>query len=536
MKKMFFGSVCVSFTLGTLFASVDNALDSKNIESINKSSYENLQSVNLDSKSIESNLDSNSKNSDKISILALQDSKNIESKYDMRIDSKLDSILLADNADSIESTQSNESDKIAIPPQERGISQKEIEDERESKPDGIFFNGGLEVFNKTAFSMQQSNKNPLPTVSYGYVLGELSVGYKYKAFEVAVGGVAAGLTVDSSKGLAYNYVGANPGWNLSQSASENNASRMFIHNAYFKYSLENFDIQIGRFAKSSDWVEAYVEGIDMSYSFAKHYHVSLFGMSTLALVGAGWLNTFATTYSSYGLMNAEFGYTSEILKADIFAYFGMKEYFAPGFNLELSFGKPESVAFTTKINVLFPYQFESMESLGKYFWGDFGAKNTGFTSSILVRQDVDFYDKYKVAVAVYKNINNANARMGMFGNPIGIDIWDSSVYTTGTSLNAAAAPDAFSFLFFTQAQYENLHKYVKRLVVGLDGRYTNAPSANEYSLKLHASWEIIDNLSISAILNYYTMDMINPMAWGGIANPRYTADRSYLMTTIAYMF
>ncbi|MWV61160.1 hypothetical protein DCO60_01480 [Helicobacter saguini] len=116
MKKMFFGSVCVSFTLGTLFASVDNALDSKNIESINKSSYENLQSVNLDSKSIESNLDSNSKNSDKISILALQDSKNIESKYDMRIDSKLDSILLADNADSIESTQSNESDKIAIPP------------------------------------------------------------------------------------------------------------------------------------------------------------------------------------------------------------------------------------------------------------------------------------------------------------------------------------------------------------------------------------------------------------------------------------
>lgn len=534
MKKMFFGSICAYLSLGTLFASVDkdvNNVDSKNIESINHLS---LDSVHIESKSVK---------------LEKIDSKNIESKSfkiaenadniaDRTQDSKAqDSKNITENTqDSKHIESKNTESNITIPTQERGISQHDIDEQEEIKSDGIFFHGGLEVFNKTAFSTQQTSKNPLPTASYGYVLGELSVGYKYKAFEVALGGVAAGITIDSTNGLAYNYVGANPGWNLTQTATADNASRMFIHNAYFKYSRENFEIQLGRFAKNSDWVAAYVEGVDAFYSFAKHYHVRIFGMSTLALVGAGWLNTFATTYSSYGLMNAEFGYTSEMIKADIFAYYGIREYFAPGFNLELSFGKPESVAFTTKINVLFPYQFESMLDIDKYFWGDFGAKNTGFTSSILVRQDVDFYDKYKVALAIYKNINNANARMGLFGNPIGIDVWDSSVYTTGSSLNASVAPDAFSFLFFTQVQYENMAKYVKRLVVGLDGRYTNAPSANEYSLKLHANWEIIDNLSLSAILNYYTMDMINPMAWGGITNPRYTADRSYLMTTIAYMF
>lgn len=511
MRKIVAGSVS-AFICICLLEARENILDSNFISKIDSKGDNNI----LESKNNQ----------------YIKNSQNIESKLLKLADSSTkDSIKLADsnNTESPNHTKDRE---------ERGIMPSDLESlEYDKTEDGLFFHGGLEQYNKLAFATKETNTNPLPSVSYGYMLGELTAGYKYKSFEVALGMVGAGLAYDSSNGLAFNYIGYYPGWNLNQSPSADNASRLFIHNAYLKYSIENLEITAGRFAKDSDWVSAYVEGVDAIYSFSKKYHVRLFGMSTLALVGAGWLNNFATTYSSYGLINAEFGYTSEMLKAEIFGYFGASEYFAPGFDVTLFFGKRENIAYTTKINMLFPFQFSGIETLGNYFFGDFGAKTTGFTGSILLRQDVDFFDKYKVAFAIYKNINNANARMGVFGNPIGIDVWDSSAYTTGSSLNASVAPDAFSLLLFTEARLGDMAKYLRGVTIGLDGRYTTAPSANEYSLKLSAGCDIVENLSVELTLNYYTMDMKDPAAWGSITNKgRYFVDRSYFLTRIAYSF
>lgn len=463
---------------------------------------------------------------------------NIDSSADAKIDSNtqdsknsLDS-KKEDSKDNTQSADSKTQDSIKDSTNQNNDTQDVVVE------NGLFFHGGLEMFNRTSFNTKQSASNPLPSISYGYVLAELGIGYKYKSFEVGLGGVAAGLTHDSSNSLAYTYVGAYPGWNLNQTATADNTSRMFIHNAYLKYETDNISVTAGRFSKDSDWLASYVEGVDAHFNFAKNYHISLAGISTIALVGAGWLNDFATTYSYYGILNAEAGYANEWLKGDIFAYMGIKEYFAPGFNLELSFGKPESILYTTKINAIFPYHFDSINEIGAYFFSSFNAQTTGFTSSILLRQDVDFFDKYKLALAVYKNINNANARMGVFGNPIGIDVWDNTAYTIGNSLNAAVAPDALSVLFFSEVKYEGLHKYVKQLVLGIDARYTNAPSANEYSLKFNLGWNILENLDFNLTLNYYTLDLIDSLAWsdGAVDKARYTTDRSYLMTRVAYGF
>ncbi|RDU67678.1 hypothetical protein CQA53_01375 [Helicobacter didelphidarum] len=410
---------------------------------------------------------------------------------------------------------------------------------------GFFLHGGLEVFNRTSFSLKQI----IPSNSYGYVLAHLSGGYHYKGFEVVLGAVSAGLSHDTSNGLGFNYVGNYVWYNL-EVATANTAHRTFVHNAHIKYENDMMSIKAGRFLQENDdWFNSYAEGINAVFKFANHYHIKLFGTSSLALVGYGWLNDFSRAYSTYGIVNAEIGYENDFLKTALFAYYGYKEYIAPGLNLELYFGKQDFIAYTTKINALFPIHSQSIESIGRYYFGgsvnggSFNSSPVGFTSSILVRQDIDFFDTYKIALAVYKNIGNANARMGLFGNPIGIDVFDNSVYEHGTSLNASVAPDALSALIFTQAKYENLAKYVKSISVGLDGRYTTSPSADEYSIKLNFNWGITKGLSLGLILNYYTHTIKNSSWYNGgldgIAlnqDAHYRLDRSYLMSRIAYEF
>lgn len=419
--------------------------------------------------------------------------------------------------------------EIAIMEQEHKNTESTIEQEN-----GVFLHGGLEVFNKTAFSTKQA----LPNNSYGYALGQLGVGYKYNDFQVMIGAVAAGLTYDSTKGLGYNYVGAYPGYLNDKDATADNTHNAFVHNAYIHYQTDSLNIKAGRFEQEDDdWFDSYAEGINAVYKFADNFHVKFFGSSTVALVGNGWLTDFSTTYSTYGILNAEVGYNNDFLDAKAYVYYGAKEYVAPGLSVSANFGDKESVSYTTKLVALFPIHSKSILDIGNHFFADF-KDPTGFTSSILVRQDIDIYDTYKIALGVYKNIGNANARMGMFGNPIGIDIWDNSVYGTGRSLNASVAPDALSVLLFTEARYEKLAKFVESLSFGLDGRYTTAPSATEYSLKFIIDWQIIDSVSLGLIANYYTHIMQND-AWNDsdiTISGRHVLDRSYLMSSVTYAF
>ena len=410
----------------------------------------------------------------------------------------------------------------------------EVEKEKLKQENGLFLQGGLEIFNKTAFITKQV----IPNNSYGYALGQLSVGYQYNDFQFMIGVVAAGLTYDSTHGLGYNYVGAYPGYLNDKEATADNTHNAFIHNAFVWYKTDILDIKAGRFQQENDeWFDSYAEGINAVYKFANNFHIKLFGSSTVALVGSGWLTDFSTTYSTYGILNAEIGYSNDFLNTKAYIYYGAKEYVAPGFSVEVTWGDKKDISLTGKTSVLFPIHSASIVNLNNYFFSGF-KDPTGFTSSILVRGDVDIYDTYKLSLAIYKNIGNANARMGMFGNPIGIDIWDNSVYSIGRSLNASVAPDAFSLLIFTEARYLNLADFVKAISFGINGRYTTAPSATEYSLKFIIDWQVIDSVNIGLMANYYTHIMDNN-AWnesGITITGKHVLDRSYLMSIITYSF
>ena len=182
--------------------------------------------------------------------------------------------------------------------------------------------------------------------------------------------------------------------------------------------------------------------------------------------------------------------------------------------------------------------------LGSFLRDENGRKE-GLTATIMLKQDLDFYKErssYNLALAMQQNIGLSHARLGFFGSPLGVNIWDNSVYATGSSLNAIVYKDAFSALFFTKASFDReFLGYKNRYDIGLDGRYTTAPAADEYSLKLTLDMSINKLLTLSLIANYYTSiyrhsGVLNPdFAPQNIA-PNTAINRSYVMTKLAMKF
>lgn len=407
-----------------------------------------------------------------------------------------------------------------------------------SKQNGFFYSGGMELFNKNATTLAGS----FPNNTYGYALGQINVGYKYDNFEVVLGGVGAGLTHDSTKGLAFNHIGFWSGYhnelNPERSSARDEAHNLFVHNAYVRFQNESLDIKLGRFKQEDDdWIDVYAEGANAILR-ARGLHLKLFSTSGLAIVGSGWLMDYERLFSTYGILNAEVGYANEHFKLDAYVYYGNREYIAPGVNLEVYAGDRDTLKSTTKLTALFPYHHKGMEGIRRHYFADFGdGDSSGWNATLVARQDFDFLRHYNVALAVYKNIGNANARMGQPGNPLGLYTLDNSVYSHGPALNALVAPDAFSALFFSNITLSSAK--AGDFIFGLDGRYTTAPSAREHSLKAHIDWEVDSQLTLSLIATYYISTPLEANVWA-INGASYEAgkalDRSYVISQVGYSF
>ena len=436
------------------------------------------------------------------------------------------------------------------------------------------FSGELEAFNKFGFYNGIS-----PTDSYGYILGTISGIYSHKfandsTLRFELGGAGAGLAYDSTKtsqtgGLAYNYIGYYAGYRGSRAATATNTHNFYIHNAHLAYDSERISLKAGRFMHNDDnYVVGLMEGADLRADFAKFDKGGIYGrvegVSAFALLGDGFFWDFTQAYAPNGLLGAQFGgYVAfgEASKFDInaFYYYGISEYSAPGIDMKLDFdstkegadSSKKGFASSTRINAIFPiYDTLKMEVaplLGNFLRNTSGS-NEGFTSSILARQDFRFYtgDKgeYLLGVAAYKNIGLSHARVGLYGSPLGINIWDNSVYGIGPSLNGIVYKDAISAFVFTQASYENLATFLQALQEGLDFRYTtntgSAKALEEYSLKLSLDFVLTKNVSFGLIANYYTSIVFDNRSLntdfggsGGEVARGKSLDRSYVMTKIS---
>lgn len=434
------------------------------------------------------------------------------------------------------------------------------------------FSGELEAFNKFGFYNGVS-----PTDSYGYILGTISGIYSHKfandsTLRFELGGAGAGLAYDSTNtsqvgGLAYNYVGYYAGYRGSRNATDTNTHNFYIHNAHLAYDSERISLKAGRFMHDDDnYVVGLMEGADLRADFAKFDKGKIYarveGVSAFALLGDGFFWDFTQAYAPNGLLGAQFGgYVNfgEASKFDInaFYYYGISEYSAPGVDMKLDFERvsqegagAKGFASSTRINAIFPI-YDTLKVEVPALLGNFlknNGSNEGFTSSILARQDFRFYagDKgeYLLGVAAYKNIGLSHARVGLYGSPLGVNIWDNSVYGIGPSLNGIVYKDAISAFVFTKASYENLATFLQGLQAGLDFRYTtntqSAKALEEYSLKLSLDFVLTKNVAFSIIGNYYTSIVFDNNALntdfggsGGEISDRKSLDRSYVMTKIS---
>lgn len=414
-------------------------------------------------------------------------------------------------------------------------------DTNSSSTDYFSIEGSAEVFNKFGFN----GKGESPTDSYGYVLGEINGIYTYKNLQIKIGGTAAGLTYDSTRysygagnsasdaggfvNQAYNYVGYYAGYSGTGSATSNNTRNFFIHNAQIAFDNQKLQMQAGRFYKNDGiYLDSYIEGVSVSGNLGGFY-ANISGISSMALFGDGFFWDYSQTFAPKGLLSAKVGYQNSFLDASVFAYYGIEEYSAPGLDVQAKFGTVSKITSITRLNVVFPIYDGHLSYLGGSLLEGLYS-DLGFTSSILVREDIEFGKHYGIGVGIYKNIGASNARFGLYGSPLGVNIWDNSVFVLGPSLNGIVAPDALSALIFLKAQYENLAKFAKNLELNLDGRYTNAPSVEEYSLKFSAILSLTQRIDFEFIANYYTSIAYNAV-WG---SDNATIDRSYIMTKINF--
>lgn len=420
--------------------------------------------------------------------------------------------------------------------------------ESEHIKNGFGIEAGAEIFNK--FGLTPTQKSP--TDSYGYVLGEINADYKFSKnqsfFQVKLGFVGAGLTSDSTNknsldnSLGYNYIGYWAGYNGLGQANASNAKNYSLHNAYGLYQNESFKFIIGRSESDDDnYLQIYTEGIHADLKLGDGGFFKFNAVSTMALIGSGWLWDYSFSYQPKGLLHTEVGFEGERIKASVFYYYGIDEYHAPGADLSLTFENPYSgFSSTTRLNAIVPmYNDVSSWLMQPLLIGVRPNFNGGTTATLLLKQDFKYQlesSAFKAGLSLLKHLGFSYARIGLFGSPIGINIWDSSVYGIGPSLNGIAAPDAFNVLIHAGYEKEFGFKWLKGIDTSLLGRYTTSTSIEEYSLILTSEFNFNEQISFKLIANYYTSIALNPAFFNGQVAKGAAVDRSYVMTQLNFKY
>lgn len=445
----------------------------------------------------------------------------------------------------------------------------DLADIKDPTKTGIFPTIQVESFNKFAIGGDKIS----PTESYGYMLGtlglELRAALESGSIQVGLGGAGAGLAYDSTRrgdNLGYNYVGFNPSYDGTGTPTALNTRNYYIHNAYFALTHDRgksaYGLSLGRFSyDDGDYVNGFVEGGKLGYSLKLTdfgiFYTEIAAISSIALLGDGFFWDYSRANVPRGLLSGKLGFSQlfgngSSLAIHAFYYYGISEYSAPGLNVryETNAAARESSGFnaTTRLNVVLPIYdrlYMPVPVLLGSFLRDENGDKEGLTATIMLKQDLDFYKErssYNLGLAMQQNIGLSHARLGFFGSPLGVNIWDNSVYATGSSLNAIVYKDAFSALFFTKASFDReFLGYKNRYGIGLDGRYTTAPAADEYSLKLTLDMSINKLLTLSLIANYYTSiyrhsGVLNPDFAPQNITPNTAINRSYVMTKLSFDF
>lgn len=446
--------------------------------------------------------------------------------------------------------------------------------------------GKAESFSKFGFNNTpiNSTEGKYPTESFVTMVGALQLDMNLLPKSISehsltggIGGLIGGLAYDSTRNLideatgkpfgsvAFNYIGyyakyngtadwQSPDYNIGMTQ---NTRHYVLYNAYLNYDYDGiFGIKGGRYESTADFHSGFTQGFEV---YAKLSEVKLWWFSSYGRAFAydEWLYDFYApkTYTEPSGKVVNLGihvfkatwYHNGITIAP-FIQFSPKTYTTPaievGYDTNPEFDG-EGFRSQTTIYGLFSVWDKNVRSGYRY-----GSPTGVDGQTLLIKQRFDI-NNYNIGGGIYKNFKNANAHMGTYGNPVGIDFWTASAYDIGASISDMMGKDAFTGFLYGGGYYMLGHSknFGGKLNWGILGRLTTSDRSNEQSIAINADYQFSSpfQLAVGIKLEYfrdltkygYKVGISDPTAEGvgDISHqPQDISDRSHMMAYVRYGF
>ncbi len=441
------------------------------------------------------------------------------------------------------------------------------------------YNGSVGTFSKVGFNNALiDSSNIYPTDTFTTLFGRIDTTYNFKAFidsnaiqalKIGVGIAGGGLIYDSTakdgldswgysnstgSGLNSAYVGAWYGNSVSGSAG--GARNYILHNAYLDFQSDYFNLKGGRYESGMDYFSGYTQGFnaDIHFKVAPNDELKFWWFSSWgrAFAYSQWFLDFYASKAhtnksgktiNTGIHSGGADYVHNSISDNNGTKDGTSVLFRPwtqfyaslfnaaGGKLDYQqyFGNGYGVGLTIQGYALNSFS-KSATNAGVAGEGGKVDKLSGNLNVILKA----YMFEYNMRLGVYKNFGSANAHIGTYGNPLGIDQWTASVYDAGPSLNDITARNALSVWL----SGGGAHGYeVGTFSWEILARYTQSPRSDEQSVALSLRQAFKNGFAIGLKLEYLRDTTKAGYAiYSDALTAKRTDDRSHAFITLDYNF
>ncbi|PAF44254.1 outer membrane family protein [Helicobacter sp. 11S02596-1] len=402
---------------------------------------------------------------------------------------------------------------------------------------GLDYDISGDIANYSKFGLNHSVVNeatgqyPTDSFSVLYAIANLDATTK-NHFNMGVGFAFGGIIYDSTKydrntegklinpaGLAYKYLGYYQGFDGRQKANAHDTKNYYLSNLYVGYENDFFSFKIGRFLfKNTDWLTGNQEGAEIHFKTSR---TDTWGVMThkKASLGGKWLKDFKylnsskiPTFATGIKMNFSNFLFSPYIQSqpDLYMMAGLRLTYKTTFNIWeipivsetnfLSFYIHHTKKAQNRISVYDDgntpvFGQTTLPTLHHYKGRLVGIGGENFLIKQVFKISQDDL-KHHFGFQIYENFGNPNEFVGGYGNPLGIDLNDSSIYDRGTANNAIFASNAFNNIVFYGLRYQKFD-------MNLINRYTASSRSDEESFSLNMDYLFADKLSFGVNFTYF---------------------------------
>lgn len=377
-------------------------------------------------------------------------------------------------------------------------------------------------FNNNAINLQDGT---YPTDSFSVLYTSINYNKNLEHLFFGAGLAFGGIVFDSTKsdikdGLAYKYLGYNTGFLGDQKASAQNTQNYFIKDLYIGYQNSHFKFSVGRFLfNNTDWLTGRHAGAEIHF-FTHSYDFYAAISEKKSSYGGKWLKTYKFMNSSKiptFVLGTKMNF--DALKLDFYLQSHINLYYAFGIHTTYQTNfNTSNQDISSKSDFIGLYVYHTNQAQEKFSGYDMGSlpiygaidtknptlqgylgRKVGHGGFSLGFKQTFGISSYNFGIQLYGNIGNPNEFIGRYGNPIGIDLNDNTIYDRGTANNAIFDYNSFSNIIFMDKKFPSC-------TIKVSNRFTTSKRNNEENFSVSASYKIEKNTTIGINLSLYLIE------------------------------